>query len=555
MGNGDYLNFSTTSPYPIHHNPKMTTQRVLKNPILPGFHPDPMICRKGDDFYIANSSFQWWPGVPIHHSKDLKNWELIGYALTRTSQLDMNRLLDSQGVWAPSLTYCPHDDLFYLVYTNVNRHSRYSTLETPNYVVTAKDPRGPWSEPVYLNCSGFDPSFFHDDDGRTWMVNMVWSHHPEQRVFDGILLQEYSRAEKRLVGERVNIFPGTPLGATEGPHLFKRNGWYYLLVAEGGTGYGHAMMMARARNVTGPYEPHPENPIMTARQTDGPIQKAGHGNLVDTPTGEWYGVFLCGRPRNGRFCVLGRETAIERGSWDDDWFRFDSRHPRAEVPAPRLPEHPKPEIAHRDDFDAETLKLHWNTLRMPAGDEVSLTERPDWLRLHAQQRPLETNERQAFVAQRLRHRDFEATTLMEFAPKNDWQYAGLTCFYGHANYLWLRVTRHRERGVIVALVRRHGDKLTLQGSISAEGWKQFYLRVQADNDQYQFAASPDGENWENVGAPEDGAFLSDEAAAEFGAAFTGTFVGVAAVDISGDGAVADFDWFDYRGRDAWRVPM
>ncbi len=525
------------------------SQRVIRNPILTGFHADPVICRKGDDFYIANSSFQWWPGVPIHHSRDLLHWELIGYGLTRTSQLDMNRALDSQGVWAPCLTYNPHDDLFYLVYTNVNRHSNYAPLETPNYVVTAADPRGPWSEPVFLNRSGFDPSSFHDDDGRTWLVNMVWSYHPEQKNFDGILLQEYSKAERRLVGPITNIFRGTELGATEGPHLFKRDGWYYLLVAEGGTGYGHALTMARSRRITGPYEVHPQNPIMTARETDLPIQKAGHGNIVETPGGEWYGVFLCSRPRNGRRSVLGRETGMERGRWDDDeWFRFDSANPRAEVPAADLPEHPKPTIPVRDDFDGgKPLALFWNTLRMPAGPEVSVSERPGWLRLRAQPRPLETDERQALLARRVQHRDFEASTLMEFGPRHWWQYAGLICYYGHANYLWLRATYNDKLGQVVEVVRRHGHNLTLQGRIQAHDWQQFHLRVQAQNDKYQFAASLDGKSWQNVGEPEDGTFLSDEGASEFGAAFTGAFVGMAAADITCEYPNADFDWFEYRG--------
>ena len=533
------------------------TQPLIHNPILTGFHADPVICRKGDDFYIANSSFQWWPGVPIHHSRDLLHWQLIAYALTRTTQLDMDRALDSQGVWAPCLTFNPHDNLFYLIYTNVNRHSRYSTLETPNYVVTAADPRGPWSEPAFLNCTGFDPSFFHDDDGRTWLVNMVWSHHPEQRNFDGIVLQEYSKAEKKLVGPISNIFPGTSLGATEGPHLFRRNNWYYLIVAEGGTGYHHALTLARSRNIIGPYELHPQNPIMTAAGTDLPIQKAGHGNLVDTPAGEWYGVFLCGRPRNGRRCVLGRETAIERGHWDDDdWFRFDSPHPRLEVPAAKLPPIAKPAVPERDDFAAnQPLPLFWNTLRMPYGDEISTTDRPGWLRLHAQPRPLETNRRQALLARRIQHRDFQAATLMEFAPVNPLQYAGLTCFYGHTNYYWLRVTHHDQLGRVVELICRHGDSLTLQGRIQAGpagpagpagNWTKFHLRVQAEDDKYQFAASADGTLWHDVGEPQDGTILSDEAAAQFGAAFTGAFVGLAAVDISCNYAIADFDWFDYR---------
>jgi len=521
---------------------------VIRNPILPGFHPDPCICRKGGDFYVANSTFQWWPGVAISHSRDLVNWQLVGYGLTRRSQLDMERIPDSGGIWAPCLSFCEADGLFYLVYTNVNRPSPVAPIETPNTVVTAEDPRGPWSEPVLLNRSGFDPSFSHDDDGRTWMVNMLLGYRPGQPFFDGILLQEYSRAERRLVGPVVNIFRGTDLGATEGPHLLKRGPWYYLIVAEGGTGYSHAMTMARSKSVGGPYEVHPDNPIMTAHGTDLPIQKAGHGNLVETPRGEWYGVFLCGRPNADRRCVLGRETAIERGHWDDDgWFRFDSAHPRLEVPAPDLPVAPVHAAPVRDDFDAAELALPWNALRMPHGDEVSLAARPGWLRLSGMPHPIETNQRQALVARRVEHRDFDAAACMEYAPQNAWQFAGLTCFYCHTVYYWLRVGRDEEQGVVVELVRRRGGELTLEGRIRADGWPRFHLRVEARDDGYRFAASPDGESWRPVGEAQDGSVLSDEAAREFGFAFTGAYVGLAAQDISGGGLHADFDWFDYRG--------
>ena len=396
---------------------------VIRNPILPGFHPDPVICHKGADFYIANSSFQWWPGVPISHSRDLVHWEAAGYALTRRSQLDMERVPDSGGIWAPCLSYCEADGHFYLVYTNVNRPSRYAPIETPNTVVTARDVRGPWSEPVFLNRSGFDPSFFHDDDGRTWMINMQLGYRPGQAFFDGLLVQEYSRSAKRLVGPVTNVFAGTALGATEGAHLMKRGGWYYIVCAEGGTGYHHALTMARSRNLLGPYEVHPDNPIMTAHGTDAPLQKAGHGNLVETPGGEWYGVFLCGRPNAAKRCVLGRETAIERGTWGEDgWFRFESRRPRLEVPAPALPSRPVGEAPVRDDFDGEELALQWNTLRMPHGREVSLTDRPGWLRLYGEPYPIETNNRQALVARRVEDRDFDAGTCMEYVPENIWQF-------------------------------------------------------------------------------------------------------------------------------------
>ena len=521
-------------------------EQVIRNPILRGFHPDPCICRKGDDFYIANSSFQWWPGVPISHSRDLVHWELVGYGLTRRSQLDLLRIPDSGGIWAPALSYCQADDLFYLVYTNVNRASRYAPLETPNYVVTATDPRGPWSEPVYLNRTGFDPSLFHDEDDRTWMINMHLGYRPGQEFFDGLLLQEYDRRAKKLVGPVTNIFRGTDLGATEGPHLMKRGHYYYLLCAEGGTGYHHALTMARSKSISGPYEAHPEGPIMTAHGTDAPLQKAGHGNLVETPSGQWYGVFLCGRPNQDQRCVLGRETAIERGQWrDDGWFYFLSPQPRLEVPGPDLPPAPLGEPPDHDEFSSETLRLEWNTLRLPHEDEVSLTARPGWLRLTGLPVPIETDNRQALVARRIECRDFDASTCMEYGPENPWQFAGLVCFYCHTSYYWLRVGRDEGQGVVVELVRRYGSDLALEGRIRAADWRQFHLRVQARDDQYQFAASPDGRSFQKVGQAQDGSVLSDEVAREFGFSFTGAFVGLACSDISGARRQADFDWFSY----------
>ncbi|HXV32167.1 MAG TPA: family 43 glycosylhydrolase, partial [Sinorhizobium sp.] len=219
----------------------------IRNPILPGFNPDPSICRVGDDYYIATSTFEWYPGVQIHHSRDLVNWRLVRRPLERASQLDMRGNPDSCGIWAPCLSYC--DGLFWLVYTDVKRFDG-NFKDAHNYIVTAETIEATWSDPVYVNSSGFDPSLFHDDDGRKWFLNMQWNHRtesfggaPKHPAFDGILLQEWDERTRRLVGPVKNIFAGSPLGLVEGPHLFKRNGWYYLTVAEGGTGYDHAVTM------------------------------------------------------------------------------------------------------------------------------------------------------------------------------------------------------------------------------------------------------------------------------------------------------------------------
>ncbi|MBL9200909.1 MAG: glycoside hydrolase family 43 protein, partial [Opitutaceae bacterium] len=303
---------------------------MIRNPILPGFNPDPSIVRVGDDYYIATSTFEWFPGVQIHHSRDLVHWRLLSRPLTRPSQLNMLGDPDSCGVWAPCLTYA--DGLFWLIYTDVKRYGRTSVggasgaslRDFHNYLVTCPTIDGEWSDPVYLNSSGFDPSLFHDASGKKYLLNQLWDHRPGKNRFNGIVLQEYSIKERKLIGERKNIFAGTPIWFTEGPHLYQRDGWYHLITAEGGTGWGHAVTMARSRSLFGPYELHPDTYVLTARhRPDAALQRTGHADLVETQNGEIYMVYLCGRPlpNRGR-CTLGRETAIQKMSWGaDGWLR------------------------------------------------------------------------------------------------------------------------------------------------------------------------------------------------------------------------------------------
>src|SRR5215510_6654414 len=321
------------------------TTATIQNPILRGFNPDPSIVRVGDDYYIATSTFEWFPGVQIHHSRDLVNWRLLTRPLNRPTQLNMLGDPDSCGIWAPCLTYSA--GLFCLIYTDVKRYgpttqagtSGASLRDMHNYLVTSETIEGEWSEPIFLNSSGFDPSLFHDDDGRKYLLNMLWDFRPGKNRFAGIELQEYSAAERKLVGPSEVIFKGTSIGFTEGPHLYKRNGYYYLLTAEGGTGWGHAVTFARSPHLNGPYELHPDKYILTARhRPDVELQRAGHADLVETQTGETYMVHLCGRPlpNRGR-CVLGRETAIQKMQWSEDgWPRTENEKglPYAEVEAP-----------------------------------------------------------------------------------------------------------------------------------------------------------------------------------------------------------------------------
>ena len=343
-------------------------QDFIENPILKGFNPDPSICRVGDDYYLATSTFEWFPGIQIHHSRDLKHWELIARPLDKVSFLDMKGVPDSCGCWAPCLSYS--NGKFYLVYTNV-RSFDGPWKDTPNYLITATNIHGPWSKPVYLNSSGFDGSLFHDKD-KKWFLNMRVDHR-NNRFFGGIEMQEYDEELKELVGEVFYLTSGTELGRTEGPHLYKKNGYYYLMLAEGGTEYGHAESMLRSRNISGPYENHPQNPIITCKNhSNHPIQKSGHASLVETQHGDWYIVFLLGRPLSplGR-CILGRETGIEEIIWQDDWpyIKAENSLPRVKIPIPNLTPYPVVNGIEKDDFDKQELDINFQALRIPISDD------------------------------------------------------------------------------------------------------------------------------------------------------------------------------------------
>jgi xylan 1,4-beta-xylosidase len=541
---------------------------TIRNPILRGFNPDPSIVRVGDEYYIATSTFEWFPGVQIHHSRDLAHWRLLTRPLTRASQLDMRGDPDSCGIWAPCLTYA--DGLFWLVYTDVKRYGRTtvggasgaSLRDFHNYLVTSPRIDGEWSDPVYLNSSGFDPSLFHDEDGRTYLVNMLWDHRPGQNRFAGIVLQEYSVAERRLVGQRVNIFTGTPLGLTEAPHLYRRNGYYYLLTAEGGTGWGHAVTMARSRNLTGPYELHPDVHILSSRhRPDVALQRAGHADLVETQDGETWIAYLCGRPlRNRGRCVLGRETAIQPMVWcDDGWLRTadGSGLPVLEVAAPDLPPHPFPAEPARADFDEPRLPLAFQWLRTPSPDEIfSLTARPGHLRLFGRE-TIGSLFRQSLVARRQQSHCFSASTRLEFEPKHFQQMAGLVCYYNAAKFHYLYVSHDAEGGRHLRVMSAIPDGVVSDAftpPIPIPEGRPVELRVEVDDERLLFAWRVDEGDWRWLPQQFDASILSDEASAPGLPNFTGAFVGMACQDMAGTARPADFDWFEYRERDYFADP-
>ncbi len=537
----------------------------IQNPILPGFNPDPSIVRVGDDYYVATSTFEWYPGVQIHHSRDLVNWRLVTRPLNRASQLNMLGDPDSCGIWAPCLSYS--DGLFWLIYTDVKRFGRSSfggaggasLRDFHNYMVYSPTIDGDWSDPVYMNSSGFDPSLFHEDDGRKYFTNMLWDYRPGKARFAGIVLQEYSHKERKLIGERINIFKGTSIGFTEAPHIYKRNGWYYLMTAEGGTNWGHAVTLARSKNLKGPYELHPDKYVVTSRfRPDLELQRAGHASIVETQKGETYMVYLCGRPlRNRGRCVLGRETAIQKMQWDKDgWlYTLDKQGiPTIETPAPKLPEHKFPEKPAREDFNSPKLPIDFQWLRTPYPEQIfSLTERPGYLRLFGRE-TIGCLFTQSLVARRQQAFCFSAETVIEFEPEHFQQMAGLVCYYNSTKMHYIYISHDEELGKHLRVMSCIPDAMqadAFTAPIKIPVGKAVRLRVEVDYERLHFAYKVEGvdKDWNWLPQQFDTSILSDEAIAPGQCSFTGNFVGVSCSDMSGTAKHADFDYFEYKERD------
>ncbi len=525
---------------------------LVRNPILPGFNPDPSIVRVGEDYYIATSTFEWYPGVQIHHSKDLANWSLVSRPLTRKSQLDMRGEPDSCGVWAPCLT---HDgERFWLVYTDVKRKDG-SFRDTHNYIVHAPSITGPWSDPVFANSSGFDPSLFHDDDGRKWFVNMIQDHRRRPKHFAGVRLQEFDPKAGKLVGPTKNIYTGTDLLWTEAPHMYKRNGWYYILVAEGGTGYNHACTLARSRNIWGPFEDHPDKYILTTK--DHPLaalQRAGHGDIVETPEGKVYLVHLTGRPiTQKRRCVLGRETGIQEAYWgDDDWLYIkDGPAPSLYVDLPAARDDTEYWAEQKYTFEGKELPTDLQWLRTPEPERIfSLGDGK--LTLIARETMGSWFE-QSLVARRQTHFSYDAETVVDFHPTDERQFAGLTAYYSRYNFYYLTVTAHsdgkRELLIMCSEASYPAARLTFPFpepvSIPNEGKVRLALSIR--NGDLQFFYALEGEELKKIGQVFDASILSDECGGhpEHGS-FTGAFVGVAASDLNGTALEAKFDYLTYK---------
>jgi xylan 1,4-beta-xylosidase len=506
---------------------------TFKNPILPGFYPDPSICRVGEDYYLVTSSFEYFPGVPIFHSRDLVNWHQIGHVLTRESQLPLATAKSSQGIFAPSIRH--HEGTFYVVTTNVSGGG--------SFYVTARDPAGAWSEPTWLPEASFgmDPSLFFDEDGHVYYTR----HGGGER--GGAYQAELDLPHARLDADARQIWAGTGGVWPEGPHLYKIGGRYYLLISEGGTSTNHMLTIARSASPFGPFEAYAHNPILTHRdRTSEPIQATGHGDLVQTADGHWWLVFLGIRRWDGKNHHLGRETFLAPVEWNaDGWPIINGNQPIAldmsDVGLP--PRVPWPVEPARDDFSALELGFAWNFLRNPARASWSLSERPGFLRLHGSRASLDEIASPAFVGQRQRHHRSRAQTRLEFSPTSAGQRAGLTVRANEENHYDLVLTRVGAEQRIQLWTRVLGrSSLTAEQPLTVGAVE---LTVEAFPDRYEFAYAEGSSAPRRLGSAGT-APLSSESAGGFTGVYFGMFASTGGTPSM---PAADFDWFEYRAVD------
>ncbi|MGI6333112.1 MAG: glycoside hydrolase family 43 protein [Saccharofermentanales bacterium] len=545
---------------------------MIKNPILPGAHGDPSIVRDGDDFYLITSTFEWFPGILLYHSRDLQNWELIDCVLKTKEYLDLTGIKPSLGVWAPCLSFDPSERRFYLMYSNVHSRNKFF-FDVDNYLIWTDDIRGgKWSKPIYINSSGFDPSLFHDDDGRKWIVNKDRDFRPQNVDKRAIIVQEFDFSQNKLIGEPIVISRGaTERRFVEGPHIFKHKGYYYLITAEGGTGYAHCVALSRSSNVTGPYEPYPHNPIITSNPNniigteqvpfmlpehynpDVTLQKAGHGALVETQSSEWYMVHHCGRPiMPQKRCVLGRETAIQKMEWTPDgWLRMadGSNIAKPSTPKPNLPVASRPPADLFCDFDEPSISLHFNTPRNEITPEwADISSRKGYLRLRGQE-SLTSNYYVSLLARRLTAFKARVTTLLDFHPGHYRHAAGLTCYYDTESHYAVFKTYDEVQDTDIISIYGYINSELIETDVQVNVPKgaQVYLRAEIDHAELQFSYSLDNLNYQKIGQVLDMSALSDEAS-KCGT-FTGAFIGMYAQDTHTKSKWADFDWFNYEPLD------
>lgn len=497
---------------------------TYQNPIIPGFYPDPSICRVGEDFYLVNSSFAYFPGVPIWHSKDLVHWRQIGYCLKSQRQLQLKQSAISGGIYAPTLRH--HDGRFFMVTTNVDVGG--------HFYVWSHDPTGDWSDPLYVDQPGIDPSLFFDDDGKVFFTSTgAFESH-------GIYQCEIDLDTGQKLSETRLIWKGSGGAFPEGPHLYKLNGYYYLMCAEGGTEYGHMETIARSKSPYGPFETCPNNPILTHRSLDHPVHATGHADLVEAADGSWWAVFLGIRPIRFPYRHhLGRETFLAPVHWTNDGWPVigDDGTVELEMNVATLPEVVWDDEANLDDFREPTLGMKWNFIRNSTDVDWSLEERKGWLTLRGSMVKLTDSGSPAFIGCRQRHMTCDVSARLDFHPQEDDE-AGLVVYMNETHHYVIACTNIG--GEQVMTLRRHVHSLTAEKHSTPIVGSVVDLRIQASPEKYIFSYKCEDQSWHIIGEAETH-LISTEVAG----GFTGVFLGMYSHSLTGTPAY--FDWFQYEG--------
>ena len=507
---------------------------MFQNPILKGFHPDPSVCRVGEDYYLVNSTFEYFPGLPVFKSRDLVNWEQIGYVLDRPDQLKLDGCASSAGLYAPSIRY--HDGVFYVVCTN--------TTHGGNFVVTATDPAGPWSEPHFLGTPGIDPCLLFDDDGKAYYVGQCGRTPSEYGGDCVIYVQEFDYKNLCVVGERTIVWDGALKRSfwAEGPRLYKIFDTYYLMIAEGGTWHNHSVTMARSKNVLGPYAPCMRNPIVTHRHLgdDYPLVNIGHADLIETQTDEWWMVAHGCRQIDGHHCNLGRETVLAHVEWDGD--RWPVVNPgfgifkESNERMPDLPLTPTPAAPDKETFASECLPLDFMTVRTPRAPFYSL--RKPGLRLQAKAASPDDRDQVSLLCRRVCDRSFSAATMLH-RTGGEADGAGLILMQKNTHYFALSLHEGFVRFTSVIGDKREVVEQPYDGDT-------VYLSVEGRGQDYSFYFGANEGEKRPLIEHVDARGLSTESATSFTGLTVGLFASAYGKDTD---AYADFDYFYYHGND------
>lgn len=521
-----------------------TYNNLYRNPIRTGFYPDPSIVRVGEDYYMVNSSFIYFPCIPVSHSKDLVHWKIIGYAITNPEWAALDELEGGRGYWAPDISY--YDGRFYI--TATYRMNDTGNVYRKQIIVSSENPAGPYSKPAIIDEDGIDPSLFTDDDGKRYML-----------LNRGARILPLNREATKQTGEAVLLYYGDNKRAPEGPHLLKKDGFYYLFEAEGGTGPGHRITVSRSRELFGRYEPCPYNPIM--RQTDetAPIQRCGHGKPVMTQNGQWYMVYLCGRKLGDGYSILGRETALDPITWTKDGWPIVNNldGPSTLQIKPELPETIWEET-YNDDFKEKYLSNDWLFPRSPEMDGIDI--KLSFLKMKGSRFDLCSPHAKNILLRRQQHFKFDIECKMRMPKIYPGQDAGVTCYYDENTFLkfGLFATNEEQPRLLVG-VREYVDGYR-DGSFIEVNQKEkyIYFKIEVNNLQRVFYVSFDGVKYTKVDVLSNVYYLCDEGLKK-GKRFTGAMVGMYAYagDFAKEYAVShgmtrvdtmyvEFDYFNYK---------